>query len=545
MLTPIGPRQTSDGSEIAVSESRTSMSEPTNELAQRTITTIQEALREQDTACVAQIVELIREITSNPDEISVQHLADMVKRDLTVTTRLLGAANTLGYNPDGTNITNVEQAIQVVGFLKIRNLAVSLLLLTNAPGAARSRECGNISTAAVASGYIAQTLMEQRLFPDPEMAFVCAALRHYGQLLEATFMPDQFRQASLRAQETGMDRAQREIFGLTPLELAQHILKDAHLPAPILNCVKAFVRPASPAAKLSATEQLVAVCDLSARLGELLVNASAGPDELAREMGVLCTRYDPPLKFTGKLMNGVLAETNRRLGAFRGLLSIGPVMRKLDSLIARPDTPPAAPHPTPAEAVVATSPSLATAVSAPVKTPSAETALARGTEQISELLGRTPLDLRGIFMTTANTLQEALNLGGCWIFWKRAQGSILEARLGVGGLFDGLRDKAVLDPAQKTIFSVCFERSDMVLLPRPDDARILPFVPAWLRHVARGNGFIMFPVRNADGTFAIIFGHSSDPESGSLATRYKQQVGVICRLLSITRPAERRQDLAL
>jgi HD-like signal output (HDOD) protein len=513
------------------------MSETTNELAQRTITTIQEALREQDTACVAQIVELIREITSNPDEISVQHLADMVKRDLTVTTRLLGAANTLGYNPDGTNITNIEQAIQVVGFLKIRNLAVSLLLLTNAPGAARSRECGNISTAAVASGYIAQTLMEQRQFPDPEMAFVCAALRHYGQLLEGTFMPDHFRRASLRTQEVGMERAQHEIFGLTPLELAHHILKDARLPAPILNCVKAFVRPASPTGKLSATEQLVAVCDFSAKMGELLVTNSSGPDELAREMGVLCTRYDPPLKLTGKLMNGVLAETNHRLGAFRGLLSIGPVMRKLDSLIARADAPP--------EAAAVAPVSQAAPASPPAREQSAETALARGTEQISDLLGHTPLDLRGIFMTTASTLQAALNLGGCWIFWKRAQGSVLEARLGVGGLFDGLRDKAVLDPAQKTIFSVCFERGDMVLLPRPDDARILPFVPPWLRHVARGNGFIMLPLRNADGTFAIIFGHSTDPESGSLATRYKQQVGVICRLLSITRPPEKRQDFGL
>ena len=107
------------------------------------------------------------------------------------------------------------QAIHTVGFEKIRNLTVALLLLENAESSGSGNLAPSVAALALASGLMAQTMVEKTGTGDPDQAFVCTALRNYGRLLLANFIPDRYRQAQELAVKAGWDAACRQVFGLT------------------------------------------------------------------------------------------------------------------------------------------------------------------------------------------------------------------------------------------------------------------------------------------------------------------------------------------
>ena len=101
-------------------------------LASQTIARIQQSLRTNEAASLPEVIKLIEELSSRAFSISVQELADLISRDTMVTAKVIQSANTFGYNPFGQTVTTVTQAIHVVGFNKIRNLALSMLLIEKA-----------------------------------------------------------------------------------------------------------------------------------------------------------------------------------------------------------------------------------------------------------------------------------------------------------------------------------------------------------------------------------------------------------------------------
>ena len=145
--------------------------------ASRTIASLMEAMETRPSAAFTQIVRLIQEITSKAESISVKELAEVIGSDLSTMTRVLGVANTIGYNPTGADVTTIQQAVQTIGFEKIRNIALAILLLESAERGAAGAACRQVAGHALSSATIAAALTEEAKGADPEQTFVCAALR--------------------------------------------------------------------------------------------------------------------------------------------------------------------------------------------------------------------------------------------------------------------------------------------------------------------------------------------------------------------------------
>src|SRR5262249_54233589 len=189
----------------------TTPSQPLNPLACQTLALVKEALQTSDAASVVQVIRLIREIADKGHSMPVQQLAEIIARDLTTMSKVLRAANTLGYNPEGIEVTTITQAINIIGFEKVRNLAISLLLVENAEGKVLAEESRAVAGLAVASGLVAQSIMEQKGRLDPEQSFVCAALRNYGKLLLTTFLLSEYQRARQLSATLGSDAAFRDV----------------------------------------------------------------------------------------------------------------------------------------------------------------------------------------------------------------------------------------------------------------------------------------------------------------------------------------------
>ena len=286
-------------------------------LAEKTIKHVASKLETGEAAGLSEIVELIQHLSTNAFETSVGELATSIGKDVVVTAKVIAAANTIGYNPLGVAVSTITQAIHVIGFNKIRQLAVSLLLVENANRRLNPNEKREIAALALCSGLMAETIMTERGTCSPEHAFVCASLRNYGRLLMTTFMIDDYRRAKELSQTTlSEDEAFQNIFGLTPLELGHHLLKSANLPDPILKSLRNLPPGAIKDAAENPDLQLLALADLSVKACELALRSDVSAQEFSFRASALASRSGKVFGLDASGLMGALANTSQQLSEF-------------------------------------------------------------------------------------------------------------------------------------------------------------------------------------------------------------------------------------
>ncbi len=286
-------------------------------LAEQTIKRVAAGLESGEAAGLSEIVELIQQLSNNALETSVQDLAELIGKDIVVTAKVIAAANTIGYNPSGVDVSTITQAIHVIGFNKIRQLAVSLLLVENAERTLNPSEKREIAALALCSGLMAETVMTRHGSLSPEHAFICASLRSYGRLLMTTFMIDEYRRARIMALEgMGEDEAFNRVFGLTPLELGHHLLASAHLPGAILKSLRALPPDAVKLATQSPDVQLLVLADLSVRVCELALRPDVDTNEFEHRAQSLAARSGRAFGLDMDGLMGVLRDAGQQLNVF-------------------------------------------------------------------------------------------------------------------------------------------------------------------------------------------------------------------------------------
>jgi HD-like signal output (HDOD) protein len=286
-------------------------------LGQQTIKRVAAGLETGEGAGLSEIVQLIQQLSNNALETSVQELAELIGKDVVVTAKVIAAANTIGYNPSGIDVSTINQAIHVIGFNKIRQLAISLLLVENAERTLNPSEKREIAALALCSGLIAETVMTRHGSLSAEQAFICASLRSYGRLLMTSFMIDEYRRAQLMA-VSGMneDEAFNRVFGLTPLELGHHLLASAHLPGAILKSLRALPPDAIKLATQNPDIELLMLSDLSVRICELALRPDVSAAEFEQRAQVLTARTGRAFNLDMEGLLGVLREAGQQLNIF-------------------------------------------------------------------------------------------------------------------------------------------------------------------------------------------------------------------------------------
>jgi HD-like signal output (HDOD) protein len=223
-----------------------------------------------------EIVQLVHTLSRKSMDISVYELAELVKKDTGVLAKVILVANGFGYNPNGIRVESAMQAIQVIGFERVRALAMSLLLVEQTHRGRSPDEQREAAAHALCSGFIAQSVAEAQGTVPSEHAYVCAALRHFGRIVMTSFMTEEYRRARGRTDVVPEDTAFREIFGLTPLELGHELLRAEHLPEEILSALRACDPESITASSVTPEQRMLVIADFSTQLCELLFKE--GPD---------------------------------------------------------------------------------------------------------------------------------------------------------------------------------------------------------------------------------------------------------------------------
>jgi len=526
-------------------------------LANTTIRRIREALDSGRSAGVPEIIRLIQELSSKAFTITVKELSDLISQDVAISAKVISAANTMGYNPMGIPVSTISQAIQVIGFNRIRNLAISLLLMENAEQSMSSQEQRQSSAIALTSGLIARAIMEESGKNDPELAFVCASLRNYGRLLMTTFLIEDYRDALTLAEKLGDDMAYKRIFGLTPLELGYHLMLSAHLPKPILRSLQAVPEEIIQMGAQTPEDELLILADFSANLCAVMTDAELNADHFNLRVSEVCQRYGNNIKIKSSDIEDLMSRVNSELshyGRQYGLKSMSNFVLRCVEARARKKDPP--PDPIREEQrkrageaikVGADGSSVAPARRKTVegikdrdllrdaeeeqrRKPAREDDdtdkdyFLEGIQALTDRIASPPVEMGEIYPIVIKTLTRALKLKDCILFLKVDDEGNYLPQYGDGDLLKQIRSRKLVGLRKKDVFGISLSRKEDVLIENAYDPKIKPYVPDWLRHLSNINSFILLPVHDGGVPFALICGGLHGREPLRLGTKELRQL---------------------
>ncbi len=557
-------------------------------LAQQTIKRVSDGLEAGEAAGLTEIVELIQQLSGQALNTSVQELAALIGKDVIVTAKVITAANTMGYNPTGVEISTISQAIHVIGFNKIRQLAVSLLLIENAERTLNPTEKREIAALALCSGLLAESVMEKHGTNNPEHAFICASLRNYGRILMTTFMIEEYRRARSLAMQEGAseDQAFNKVFGLTPLELGYHLLESAHLPEPILKSMRALPPDAIRRAAQFPDVELLLLADLSVKLCESALRTDLSAEEFEKNTRTLATRTGRVFGLDADGLLNALGETGNLLNVFANTFGLkaltGSLGPRLRNRVARKDPegfmpltrlstgetnptlianakaePAAAPKPaapTPAHGDKTTPPTAAQpasakppatppAVASPAATPtpapeepaaSSEVTFQRafdaGIDQLASLLGDEPVDMDKVFRVVLQAAMDGFTSTEGMLFVRDRASLPYSAQYGKGPAFDAIRRQPMVRESDRNVCGIALQRLEDVFINDASDAKILIHLPPWLKGSNLAS-FVLLPIHEGKRPFALLIAGWPEKKSMGFTVGQIRQVRSLLKLV--------------
>jgi HD-like signal output (HDOD) protein len=287
---------------------------------------------------IGQILRIIRDISGKSDRMSVGDLEEFINGEPTVMGRILVIAGSIGYNATGLEITSLHQAISLVGFERVRTLAISILLLESAHSEAATKINRELAGTSLIGGLVASEMCRRGVSSEAELAFICGALRNYGRMLAATFLPKEYggMSASSGKGRASQDELFASIFGLTSLELGQRIMTNLQLPKPILNTMVQLSPLDRRHCSGTATSALSGAADFGVRFAELLQIAELDHYTFEHRAESLSREYDVDFHLTRDdvrdllhYLLSVLEGFRYRAGAYVGTVAM---FRRLERL---------------------------------------------------------------------------------------------------------------------------------------------------------------------------------------------------------------------
>lgn len=137
------------------------------------------------------------------EEASLEEIAKVISADAVLSVRFLKIVNSAYYG-FSSNITNIQQALSILGIMAIRNIAITLSLFDVFP-VRQSQEYENLFkralTSAIAADFISQ-IDGKKAHPD---VFLAGLLQNLGMFIMMRYLPEQYHAILNTAQKFALD----------------------------------------------------------------------------------------------------------------------------------------------------------------------------------------------------------------------------------------------------------------------------------------------------------------------------------------------------
>jgi hypothetical protein len=350
----------------------------------------------------------------------------------------------------------------------------------------------------------------------------------------SSFLVEEYRQAVRLSEQMPADRAFRLTFGLTPLEVSQRIIGEVNIAGigstmfqPVSS---ALLRKKNP----SGEELLVLSADFAAGFSELVSQRELNGAAYEKEAEQFLEKYRTSLGLADEALKEVVGSVCGRLDNFgrtQGLDVFGGRLTQRIKNISEEADFSADPLPR-RSSDAAANPAAVEVQLSPARGP-----LAGAVKRINALLAENPIDALQAFIVANESIRKALRLDSCVTFVRDGEGPCYAACSGEGPLFRRIQNQRLIDPTRRDVFTVCLSQGEDVLIQDPSEARIAAFIPEWFREVANGGSFLLLPVKDDGGVFAVLCGLAARDRRIEHGITRLAQFRMLRSLLSRLRPS--------
>jgi len=253
------------------------------------------------------INDVLRELL-DAEQCYTSQVADVIRRDPSMTTRLLRLVNSVYYGLS-VPVSSIEEAVFYLGVRQIRRLAIVTPVIedlqklagrTGFPWREFWRHC--IATAIMTR----EALGEVQASSD-EVDYVAGLLHDVGKIIMVSAFPEYFEQiqARLAAEKMDLLRMETEALGINHCELGARYLSAHKLPAATIQAVRFHHHPGRAAAETRLVAA-VQVADLFVR--HAAIGNSGNPEEVTTEAWVAADGWN--LLFPATTEERTIARAN-------------------------------------------------------------------------------------------------------------------------------------------------------------------------------------------------------------------------------------------
>ncbi|MBI4644493.1 MAG: HDOD domain-containing protein [Deltaproteobacteria bacterium] len=180
-------------------------------------------------AFTANIQELLA-IQENPYK-TVNAVSSIILRDLSLTTQILKIVNSIFYQTYQRQVHTVSSAVMVLGFDRLRDLAVGLRLIEHFQKSSHLSHVKQLIVLSFLTAIQAQELVQDDTQLKAEEVFITGLLFNIGELIVAYYLPQEYQRIlDLTDKGEAKSTAAQRVLKASTEEVGLAILKDWNLP---------------------------------------------------------------------------------------------------------------------------------------------------------------------------------------------------------------------------------------------------------------------------------------------------------------------------
>ena len=194
--------------------------------------------RTGDFPTISRTLSDINRLTGDDPDANADKLANVILRDFALTSKLLKLVNSSFYGARATEITNISDAVVLLGVDQVQMTANSLSFFGAMKG--DSAVLKDSMTKSFLAGLISRHLARRERMRGAEEAFICGMCKNLGENLVIFYFPDEFEAIVELQREKQLDKAAaaRGVLGVDYAELGSAVAKTWNLPRSIIETIR-------------------------------------------------------------------------------------------------------------------------------------------------------------------------------------------------------------------------------------------------------------------------------------------------------------------
>jgi serine/threonine protein kinase len=464
-----------------------------------------------DFPALSQTINAINRVDEGSSE-KIQDLSGVVLQDFSLTNKLLRIVNSASYGQFGGSISTISRAIVILGFDRIRSLAITILLFEHMQNKGHSARLREIVLEIFFSGILMRVLADKNGWREIEEALICGMFHHLGRLLTNFYFFEESLEIEKRKIQTGEKEtvAAEAILGVNYADLGVAIAQEWNFPERIIHSMRPL-----PETTLRQPQTLADRLRVFAGLAnDLLPLVTLKGVENTRSLLQTMHRFKPVVSWNEHEFRLLLQDAAKHYLSYLSILEIEPgngqFAQSLKQLSGMSIAPPAS-----VEDVSMLEARNAAAIppeyAAPTNNPAA--LLAAGVQDITNSLV-SDFNLNDVLRMILETMYRSVGFDRVLFCTRDTKKGTMVARFGFGADIDTLLPKFTfpLSPVAD-VFQLVLSKNADVLIEDVDAESIAQRIPAWYRAISNAKSLMVFPVLIDKKPIGLFYADRTAPQS--------------------------------